>query len=172
MEPSAVQTAIYPGAFDPVTRGHLDIIERAACIFQRLVVAVGENPAKTPLFTTRERCALLKTETRHLKNVEIRSFSGLLVDFARRVKSPIAIRAIRSVSDYEYELQMAFANRAVSGLETLFMAPRPERRFLSARLIREIASMGGDVGSFLTPNVEKKLRAKLQKAAARRGANR
>ena len=172
MEPTAVQTAIYPGTFDPVTRGHLDIIERAARIFQQLVVAVGDNPAKTPLFTARERCALLRTETGHLENVEIRSFSGLLVDFAARLKSPIAIRAIRSINDYEYELRMAFANHSVSGLETLFMAPRPESRFLSARLIREIASMGGDVSSFLTPNVEKKLKAKLRKTAVHSGGSR
>lgn len=163
-----MQTVIYPGTFDPVTRGHLDIVQRAAALFDRVIVAVGDNPAKKSLFTARERCALIRAETRALENVEVRRFTGLLVDFARRLDVTVAIRGIRTVSDYEYEIQMALTNRATAGLETLFMTPSPELQFLNARLIREIAAMGGDVRAFLTPAAEKKLKAKFGRAGKRR----
>lgn len=162
-----MQTVIYPGTFDPVTRGHLDIIHRAAALFESVIIAVGNNPAKKNLFTVRERCALVRAETRALKNISVRSFTGLLTDFAGRINVSVAIRGIRTVSDYEYELQMALTNRAAAGLETLFMTPSPELQFLNARLIREIAEMGGNVSPFLTPAVEKKLQAKFRKRGPR-----
>lgn len=162
-----MQTVIYPGTFDPVTRGHLDIIHRAATLFESVIIAVGNNPAKKNLFTIRERCALVRAETRSIKNIAVRSFTGLLTDFAGRINVSIAIRGIRTVSDYEYELQMALTNRAAAGLETIFMTPSPELQFLNAGLIREIAKMGGNTSAFLTPTVEKKLKAKFRKRGTR-----
>lgn len=163
-----MQRVIYAGTFDPITHGHLDIIERAGALFDTVIVAVGNNPAKKALFSTRERAAMVRSETRHLANVEVRSFSGLLVDFAGSVNVSVVIRGIRTVSDFEYELQMALTNRAAAGLETLFMTPRPDYQFLNAQLIREIASMGGDTSAFLPPAVEKRLRAKFKKQSAAR----
>ena len=153
--------AIYPGTFDPVTRGHLDIIERSARLFDNLIVAVGDNPAKKPLFTLAERVAMLKRETGKLQRVEVRTFRGLLVRFAKQAKSNVIIRGIRNVGDFEYELQMSLTNHAAGGTETVFMVPRPELAFVRSQLIREIAAGGGDVSSMVTPEVEAALHARL-----------
>jgi pantetheine-phosphate adenylyltransferase len=157
-----MQTVIYPGTFDPVTRGHLDLIERASKMFERVIVAVGDNPAKKPMFSARERMAMVRAETRALANIEAMSFRGLLIDFARKQNCALVIRGLRTVTDFEYELQMALTNRAASGLETIFLTPSPKYQFLSAQLIREIGCMGGDVSALLTPGVEKKMKAKCR----------
>jgi len=160
--------AIYPGTFDPVTRGHLDIIERSARLFERLIIAVGDNPAKKSLFTPAERVAMLRRETRRLRNVQVRTFRGLLVSFARRSKIAVIVRGIRNAGDFEYEQQMALANHAAGGTETVFMVPMPELAFVRSELIRQIAAGGGDVSGMLTPAVESRLRAKLARRGSRR----
>lgn len=154
--------AIYPGSFDPVTNGHLDLIERGAKIFDRLVVSILRNFDKDPLFTVEERVEMLREVTRPWANVEIDVFSGLLVDYARLREANVILRGIRAVSDYEYELQMAMMNRKLSKeLETVFMMPAASYSFLSSRLVREIAQLGGSVTGFVPPIVEERLRAKV-----------
>ena len=157
--------AIYPGTFDPVTNGHLDLIERAAHIFGRLTVAVLRNTEKAPMFSLAERVEMLREATRTLPNVEIDSFEGLLVDYARRVEARILLRGIRAVSDYEYELQMAMMNRKLAPeLETVFMLPAEAYSYLSSRLVREIAKLGGSVNGLVPAAVEYRLRAKVTQA--------
>jgi pantetheine-phosphate adenylyltransferase len=159
--------AIYPGSFDPVTNGHLDLIERAARIFGRLTVAVLRNAEKAPLFSLEERMEMLRETTSTLSNVEIDSFEGLLVDYARRVEARILLRGIRAVSDYEYELQMASMNRKLAPeLETVFMLPGEAYSYLSSRLVREIAQLGGPVTGLVPPAVEQRLRAKVKRKEA------
>jgi pantetheine-phosphate adenylyltransferase len=153
--------AIYPGSFDPVTNGHLDLVERAARIFKRLVVAVLRNTEKAPLFSLQERLEMLREVTSAFPNVEVDSFDGLLTDYARRRQAKVLLRGIRAVSDYEYELQMAMINRRLeSGLETVFMVPAVSYSFVSSRLVREIARLGGPVSGLVPPLVEARLRAK------------
>jgi len=154
--------AIYPGSFDPVTNGHLDVIERGAKIFGRLVVAVLCNSEKQPLFTLNERLEMLREATRRYANVEVDSFDGLLVDYARRLGAQVLLRGIRAVSDYEYELQMAMMNRRLEPtLETVFMLPAEAYSYLSSRLVREIAQLGGSVSGLVPPEVEQRLRTKV-----------
>ena len=154
--------AIYPGSFDPVTNGHLDLIERAAKIFERLVVAVLRNTEKAPLFTPLERVEMVREVTRPFSNVEVDAFDGLLVDYARRRQARVLLRGIRAVSDYEYELQMALLNRKLEpGLETVFMLPAVSYSFVSSRLVREVARLGGPVSGLVPPAVEQRLRAKV-----------
>jgi pantetheine-phosphate adenylyltransferase len=154
--------AIYPGSFDPVTNGHLDLIERGAQIFDRLVVAVLRNLDKEPLFSTKERAEMLTEATRHHPNVEIDVFDGLLVDYVRERKAQVILRGIRAISDYEYELQMAMMNRKLApDVETVFMLPAEAYSYLSARLVREIARLGGDVSSLVPASVLQRLRAKV-----------
>jgi len=162
-----MRRVIYPGTFDPVTLGHLDVIERAVRLFGALTVAVGNNPAKKSLFSLRERTAMVREAVRHIRNVSVHSFNGLLVNFAKRMRASAVIRGIRTVSDFEYELQMALTNRTVTGLETLFVTPRPEYQFFSAQLIREIASMGGDIAGMVPPCVVARVQAKLGKRRRR-----
>ena len=164
--------AIYPGTFDPVTRGHLDVIERAGRIFDELTAAVGSNPAKKALFSLKERAAMLRRETRRFANVKVCDFRGLLVDLARKRGTNVILRGVRSVADFEYELQMAVTNRSCSGVETIFMAPRAEYAFITAQLLREIASEGGDVSSMVTPDVEARLRSKFRRRPTRTGRKR
>ena len=154
--------AIYPGSFDPVTNGHLDLIERASNIFGRLIVAVLRNDDKAPLFSLAERMEMLRESTHAFPNVEVDSFDGLLVDYARRVDARVLLRGIRAVSDYEYELQMAMMNRRLEpGLETMFMLPAEAYSYLSSRLVREIARLGGSVSGLVPPEVERRLRVKV-----------
>src|SRR6185437_440883 len=154
--------AIYPGSFDPVTNGHLDLIERGAKIFERLVVAVLRNTEKAPLFTLAERVDMLREATRAIPNVEVDAFHGLLVDFARQRGARVLLRGIRAVSDYELELQMALMNRKLEPkLETVFMLPGEAYSYLSSRLVREIAQLGGPLDGLVPAVVEERLRAKI-----------
>lgn len=154
--------AIYPGSFDPVTNGHLDLIERGAKIFDRLVVAILQNTEKAPLFTLAERTEMLSEVTAPFPNVEVECFHGLLVDYARKRRAHVLLRGIRAVSDYEFELQMAMMNRKLQpGLETVFMLPAVEYSFLSSRLVREIAQLGGSVSGLVPVAIERRLRAKV-----------
>ena len=155
--------AIYPGSFDPVTNGHLDLIERASKLFGRLVVAILLNPEKDgPFFPVPERVEMLKEVVGHLPNVEVDTFKGLLVDYARRKDARVIVRGIRAVSDYEYELQMALMNRQLApDLETVFMLPAQAYSYLSSRLVREVASLGGSIKELVPPTVEVRIRAKV-----------
>jgi pantetheine-phosphate adenylyltransferase len=154
-------TALCPGTFDPVTNGHLDIIERAAQRFDALVVGVLDNPSKQPLFTVEERVTLLKEVTQDLANVEIASFSGLLVDYAKSRGIGLVVKGLRAVTDFEYEIQMAQMNHALADVETLFIATAPQWSFLSSSLVKEVARFGGDVSSLVPPVVSERLRERL-----------
>lgn len=154
-------TALCPGTFDPVTNGHLDIIERGARRFDALVVGVLDNPAKQPLFGVEERVAMLKDVTTDLPNVEIEAFSGLLVDFAARRGADLVVKGLRAVTDFEYEIQMAQMNLALTGVETLFMTTAPRWSFLSSSLVKEVARFGGDVSELVPAVVAERLRERL-----------
>jgi len=154
--------AIYPGSFDPPTNGHLDLIGRGAKIFDKLVVAILRNSDKNPLFTVDERLEMLRECTSQWENVRVESFEGLLVDYARSCGAQAVLRGIRAVSDYEYELQMAWMNRKLdSTLETVFMMPAGAYSYLSSRLVCEIAALGGAVGNLIPASVESRLRERL-----------
>ena len=155
--------AIYPGSFDPVTNGHLDLIARAAMIFDKVVVAVTRNPEKDALFEVKERVEMLEAVTFDWKNVEVDVFEGLLVDYARTRGAGVILRGIRAVSDYEYELQMAMMNRKLeSQIETVFMLPAEAYSFVSSRLVKELARLGGPIKGFVPALVEQRLRDKLK----------
>jgi pantetheine-phosphate adenylyltransferase len=154
-------TALCPGTFDPVTNGHLDIIERAARRFDALLIGVLDNPAKQPLFAVEERVSMLKEATHHLPNIEVDAFSGLLVDYAKRRGADVVVKGLRAVSDFEYEIQMAQMNHSLSGLETLFMTAAPQWSFLSSSLIKEVARFGGDVSGLVPSVVAERLSEQL-----------
>lgn len=156
---------MYPGSFDPVTNGHVDIAERASRIFSKLVVAVLTNPAKEPLFTVDERAEMLAHSLAHLPCVEIAHFSGLLVDFAREHGASVIVRGLRALSDFEYEFQMASVNRKIGkDIETVFMMTGNEHAFLSSSMVKEVASLGGCVRDFVPEHVARRLAAKFRKA--------
>lgn len=145
-----LKIAIYPGSFDPVTLGHLDIIERAAKIVDELVVAVLMNGSKTPLFSVEERVSMLKEVTKHIGNVKVMSFSGLLVDFAKEANASIIIRGLRAITDFEYELQMAQTNHILNDkIDTVFLTSNLEYSYLSSSTVKEVASFGGDISKFV-----------------------
>lgn len=155
-----MRTAIYPGSFDPVHNGHIDVIERAAKLCDRIIVAVAVNSAKSGLFSMPERVDLIRQAVPDIKGLEVMSFEGLLVDFARREKADAVIRGLRAVSDFEYEFQMALMNRSLDeNLETIFMVPSQENIYLSSRIVKEVAHLGGSIDRFV-PNV---VRAALAK---------
>jgi len=159
-----MRTAIYPGSFDPLTNGHLDVIQRAAKLFDRVVVAVAENESKQPLFTLVERVALVRRAVTKLPNVETDSFSTLLVEYVAAQKAQAIVRGLRAVSDFEFEFQLALMNRKLDeNIETIFMMPKDTYTFLSSRIVKEIARLGGDVRPFVPPNVQIALKAKLKK---------
>ena len=145
-----MKRAIYPGSFDPVTNGHLDVVERARKLFDEVIVAVAHNDEKQPLFSLEERLELLKQTVGRIDNVRIAQFDGLLVEFARAEKASAVIRGLRAVSDFEFEFQMALMNRKLQGaVETIFLMPKEEYTYLSSRLVKEIARLGGDVSNFV-----------------------
>ena len=154
--------AIYPGTFDPVTNGHIDIIERAHRRFETLVVAVSQNPGKTPLFNLEERIGMVKEVVAGQKGVEVDSFDGLLVDYAKRRGIGILVKGLRAVSDFEYELQMAQMNHRLAEVETLFMVATPSHSFLSSSLVKEIARFGGDVTAFVPAEVARKMKERFR----------
>jgi pantetheine-phosphate adenylyltransferase len=161
-------TAIYPGTFDPLTNGHLDVIERGAKIVDRLVVSILRNAAKgEPLFTVPEREEMLREATAEFGNVSVATFDGLLVDFARTRGATAVIRGIRAISDYEYEFQMAMMNRKLDpDLETIFMMPAEKYTYVSSRLIKGVFQLGGDISSLVPPNVVERLKGKAIKGKA------
>ena len=163
-----MRRAIYPGSFDPVTNGHLDVIERAAKLFDEVIVAVAVNSQKQPLFTTEERLELLReTTVAHGGRVRLAQLEGLLVDYARTVEAGAIIRGLRAVSDFEFEFQMALMNRKLeANVETIFLMPKEEYTYLSSRIIKEIARLGGDVASFVPECVSKALQGKYPPRAA------
>lgn len=150
-------TAVYPGSFDPITNGHLDIIERAAARLDRLVVLCSRNPGKEPMLAHPERLALIEESTGHLANVEVASFDGLLVEWCNDQGIRLAVKGLRAVSDFESELQMAQMNAHLGGVETLFMTTRPVYSYLSSSLVKEVAHFGGDVSDFVPPAVARRL---------------
>jgi pantetheine-phosphate adenylyltransferase len=148
------QKAIYPGTFDPVTLGHVDIIRRARDIFGEVTVAVAHNPHKKPLFSVQERVAMIREATADISGVEITDFDGLVVDYARRTKAKVLIRGLRMLSDFEYEFQMALTNRKFCGeIETIFLMPHESYSYISSKLLKEAAALGADVSSFVPANV-------------------
>ena len=154
--------AIYPGSFDPVTNGHLDLIMRGEKMFDHLIVAVLKNVEKEPLFTVPERVEMLREVTGQWPAVEVDVFQGLLVEYARKRDAAVILRGIRAISDYEYELQMALMNRKLEPrLETVFMLPGETYSYLSAKLVREIAQLGGPLAGLVPPSVEERIRAKM-----------
>ena len=156
--------AVYPGSFDPITNGHLDVIRRGTKVFERLIVAVADNPAKQALFTKDERTEMIRDVAKGLKNVEVDSFDGLVVDYVHRKKAGVILRGIRTISDFEYEYQMALTNRTFAqDIETVFVMTHEEYSFVSSRLIKEAVSMGGDVSSFGPKDVAKRLKLKFKK---------
>ena len=157
-----MRTVVYPGSFDPLTNGHLDVLQRAARHFDRVIVAVARNEAKTPLFTLDERAELVRGATTNLTNVETDFFEGLLVDYVARRGASAVVRGLRAVSDFEFEFQLALMNRKLNEqIETLFLMPKDIYSFLSSRMVKEIARLGGDVSQFVPPNVQAALKQKL-----------
>lgn len=152
------KTAVYPGTFDPLTNGHLDVIQRSLRIVDRLIVAVANNPVKDPLFSVEERLEMIVEATRSFPNLDVTSFQGLLIDFVSMTKATVIIRGVRAVSDFEYEFQMALMNRKLrEGIETIFMMPHEAYSYLSSRLVKEVASFGASVTGLVPPAVEKRL---------------
>jgi pantetheine-phosphate adenylyltransferase len=161
---SPMRTAIYPGSFDPLTNGHLDLILRAAKLFDRVIVAVAQNESKKALFSLKERVELVKRAIGHLSKVEVDSFDGLLVEYVDRREGQAIIRGLRAVSDFEFEFQLALMNRKLNErVETIFMMPKETYTFLSSRIVKEIARLGGDVKSFVPEHVQAALAQKLSK---------
>lgn len=153
------KVALFPGSFDPLTNGHLDIIARAARLFDRLVVAILVNPEKSPLFTVPERVELAKEALAEFPNVEVDTFGGLLVEYARQRQATVVVRGLRVISDFEYEMQMALMNRRLSPhLETVFMMPAETYSYVSSRLVKEVFALGGSISGLVPPVVEARLK--------------
>jgi pantetheine-phosphate adenylyltransferase len=159
-----INRAVYPGTFDPITRGHEDLVRRASTLFDEMIVAVADSRGKSPFFTVEERVAMARETLAHFDNVRVEGFSGLLMDFLHKHDAKIILRGLRAVSDFEYEFQMAGMNRNLfPDVETLFLTPAEQYMFISATMVREIASLGGDVSPFVNPIVIPRLKAKLPK---------
>lgn len=157
-----LKIAVYPGSFDPITNGHLDIVRRVAQMFDRVIVAVAINGEKAPLFTVSERVRLAAEAVRGLKNVSVDEFDGLLVKYARRKRASVVVRGLRAVSDFEFEFQLALMNRKLdSGIETIFLMTKDEYMFISSRQVKEICQLGADVSDFVPPGVERAMRRKF-----------
>jgi pantetheine-phosphate adenylyltransferase len=164
-----MRTAVYPGSFDPITNGHLDVIKRAARLFDRVIVAVAINESKRPLFSMAQRKELTAKAVEHLPNVEVDTFTGLLVEYVLSKGGEAVIRGLRAVSDFEFEFQLALMNRKLNErVETIFMMPKESYTFISSRMIKEVARLGGDISSFVPGHVESALREKFAKKEKRR----
>lgn len=164
-----MRTAVYPGSFDPITNGHLDVIQRAAKLFDRVIVAVAKNESKNPFFSMSQRQELCAQAVAHLPNVSVDAFTGLLVEYMERVQGDAIVRGLRAVSDFEFEFQLALMNRKLNErVETIFMMPKDTYTFISSRLVKEIARLGGDVSSFVPKVVQDALATRLlaKKASA------
>ena len=160
-----MRTALYPGSFDPITNGHLDVIQRAAGLFDRLIVAVARDNAKNSLFTVEERVALTSEAIAGIRNVEVMPFDGLLVNFANKLGACALVRGLRAVSDFEFEFQLALMNRKLEpNLETMFLMPREEFTYISSRLVKEIGRLGGNIEPFAPVNVVAALKQKFASA--------
>ncbi len=158
--------AIYPGTFDPPTNGHLDLIARGSKLFEHLTVAILNNPIKNPLFTVAERVEMMREATRQMETVEVETFDGLMVDFARQKQATAVLRGIRAISDYEYEFQMALMNRRLAPeVETVFLQPAGRYSFVSSRMVKEVFSFGGDITGLVPGNVLKRLRRQARQSA-------
>ena len=158
-----MKKAIYPGSFDPVTLGHIDVIERASKLFDHLTIGVLNNIAKTPLFSTEERVNMLKEATKHIDNVEIKCFGGLTVDFAKECGANAVVRGLRAVTDFEYELQIAQLNRVIdSEIDTVFLITDLKYAYLSSSSVKEVAAYDGDISNFVTPSVEAEVKKKFE----------
>lgn len=154
--------ALYPGTFDPITLGHVDLVERASKLFDKVIVAVANNPGKRPLFSKEERVTLVRGALTHLDNAEVVSFGGLTVDYAKSQDVDVILRGLRAVSDFEHEFQLAGMNRHLApNVETMFLAPSEKYTYLSSTLVREIAAFNGDISSFVTSNVDQELRRRF-----------
>jgi pantetheine-phosphate adenylyltransferase len=168
-KPSSV-IAIYPGSFDPITNGHLDLIERGSRMFDKLIVSILRNDSKQPLFSVEERTEMLLEVVNVYPNIEVDSFHGLLVDHAAAHGATVLLRGIRAISDYEYELQMALMNRRLRpGIETVFMMANEAYSFISSRLVKEVFGLGGDISGLVPPSVEERLRRRMRESK-RKGA--
>jgi pantetheine-phosphate adenylyltransferase len=162
-----MRTAIYPGSFDPLTNGHLDVLQRATKLFDRVIVAIAKSESKHPLFTLEERVEMVSRSIKHLPTVEADSFDCLLVDYVSRRSAQAVIRGLRAVSDFEFEFQLALMNRKLNEqIETIFMMPKDTYTFLSSRIVKEIARLGGDVSAFVPPHVKVALANKLAEVPA------
>jgi len=155
--------AIFPGSFDPITNGHLDVIHRARDLFDELVVAVGRSPIKNQLFSPQERVEMIEELIQGLPNVSVESFEGLMVEYAKKRKANVVLRGLRSLTDVQYEFQLAMTNRAVAGIETIFIMTSEQYGFTSSTLIREIATLGGDLSNLIPENVSRRLKNRLGK---------
>ena len=155
-------SAMYPGTFDPITLGHEDLVRRAACLFDKVVVAIAANPSKAPMFSLEERVELAEAALSDVENVEVSGYEGLTVDFARENGLRVILRGLRAVSDFEYEFQLATMNRHLAkDVETVFLTPKETYNFVSSSLVREICSMGGDISKFVSPVVNEALRKRV-----------
>jgi len=162
-----MRTAIYPGSFDPITNGHLDVLQRAAKLFDRVIVAVAQSDPKHPLFSLEERMQMVAKAVRTMPNVEADSFQGLLVDYVDRRSAQAIVRGLRAVSDFEFEFQLALMNRKLNErVETIFMMPKDTYTFLSSRIVKEMAQLGGDVSAFVPAHVRTALAAKFTRPPA------
>lgn len=154
--------AVFPGSFDPITNGHLDVIERGLRLFDELIVAVGRSPIKNPLFTPEERVEMITEIVRDKPRVKVESFDGLMVEYAAKKKADVILRGLRSLTDVQYEFQLAMTNRAVAGIETIFIMTSEQYGFTSSTLIREVASLGGDVSNLIPKSIYERLKQRLK----------
>lgn len=167
-----MRIAIYPGTFDPITNGHVDVAKRAAALFDKVIICVAVNTLKSPLFTGAERVRMIEESMKDTKNIEVEEFQGLLVDYARKKNADAIVRGLRAVSDFEYEFQMALTNRKLcSDVDTVFLMPHENYTYLNSTIVREIARFGGDVSEFVPEHVKKELIAKIRFARTKRRRN-
>ncbi len=157
--------AVFPGSFDPITNGHLDVIERGIKLFDELIIAVGRSPIKNPLFTPQERVEMITELVADIPRVSVESFDGLMVEYALKKKADVILRGMRSLTDVQYEFKLAMTNRAVAGIETVFIMTSAEYGFTSSTLIREVASLGGDVSNLIPKTIYNRLQKRLKKVS-------